>query len=196
MLIISGHRTTLRDWRVADLEAHAYWLQPGHLWKSLDAPYHPGPSAAEIPAIIERQRRRITAHDLPVPRTSLVIADGADELIGLVTWYWESAEFSWPLLGIAIYDPVHWGHGLGYEALGLWTEHLFRELPDTVRLGLRTWSGNHGMIGLAHKLGYRQEACFRKAHLIGGQYYDALGFGTLREEWQECYPRGFAATIG
>lgn len=36
-------------------------------------------------------------------------------------------------------------------------------------LDLRTWSGNHGMMRLAEKLGFLQEACFRKARIVRGE---------------------------
>lgn len=198
MIPISLHGTTilLRDWRVADLDAHAHWLQPGHRWKDLDAPYYPGPALGEIPAIIARQRINIEQGDLPRPRTSLVIADRQTHaLLGLVNWYWESVETNWPLVGIVIYDPANWGKGYGYQALGLWSDYLFRELPAIVRLDLRTWSGNRGMMRVAEKLGYVLEARFRRARIVDGVYYDGLGYGILRQEWQALYPYGFAATL-
>lgn len=46
---------------------------------------------------------------------------------------------------------------------------------------------------LAEKLGYRQEACFRKARIIEGQYFDSVGYGILCEEWEKLYPNGFRA---
>jgi len=36
-----------------------------------------------------------------------------------------------------LYDPATWGQGLGYEALGLWGDYLFTELPKIARLDLR-----------------------------------------------------------
>lgn len=196
MIRIPGMLIVLRDWQLDDLEPHAAWLRPGQRWQELDAPYYPGPTPEEIPAIIARKRRRIEKGDLPIPRSSLAIADSRNNaLLGTVDWYWESAETNWPCVGIVIYDPANWGQGRGYEALGLWSEHLFRELPRIARLDLRTWSGNPGMMRLATKLGYREEARFRKARLVKGQYYDGMGYGVLREEWEERYPRGFAAEL-
>jgi putative hydrolase of HD superfamily len=116
-------------------------------------------------------------------------------MLGMVTRYWESRETLWMSVGLAIYDPRHWGRGLGYEALGLWTDYLFREMPEIVRLDLRTWSGNVGMVRLAEKLGYVREACFRKARIVDGKYYDSLGYGVLREEWSGRYPDGFAVSL-
>jgi len=50
---------------------------------------------------------------------------------------------------------------------------------------LRTWSGNEGMMELAAKMGFKEEARFRKARIVKGQYYDSIGFGLLRDEWEK-----------
>ena len=144
--------------------------------------------------MVERRRATIMSGDWPSPRANLVVADReSDRLIGLVTWSWESEETYWPVVGIVLYEPATWGYGLGYEALGLWSDYLFDALPAIARLDLRTWSGNRGMMRLAEKLGYTLEARFRKARLVEGAYYDGLGYGVLREEWRERYPHGFSA---
>lgn len=121
--------------------------------KGWTGPYYPLPSADAVAAMVERDRIAIASGDWPSPRTNLVVAGrGTDELTGLVTWSWESEETYWPVVGIVLYDPATWGHGLGYEALGLWSDYLFDALPAIARLDLRTWSGNGGMIrpGLRH----------------------------------------------
>ena len=51
------------------------------------------------------------------------------------------------------------------------------------------------MIGLAQKLGYREEARFRKARIVDGEFYDGLGYGILRDEWTHRFPAGFAASL-
>ena len=123
------------------------------------------------------------------------IADrAADTLLGTVGWYWIGKETNWLAIGVALYDPTTWGKGIGYQALGMWCEYLWAAMPQIVRLDLRTWSGNHGMIRLAEKLGFQREACFRKARIVGGEYYDGLGSGMLREEWRERYLQGFEAS--
>lgn len=124
----------------------------------------------------------------------MVIADRAsDALIGVAAWYWIGQETNWPAIGIALFDPASWGQGLGYAALGCWCEYLWAALPQIVRLDLRTWSGNYGMMRLAEKLGFQQEARFRKARIVRGDYYDGLGYGVLRDEWRARYPDGFGA---
>lgn len=196
MIQLPGVKISLRDWRVSDLDTHARWLVPGQRWQELDGPYYLGPTLDEIPALIARQRAGIMAPQLPWPRSSLVIAHAqTDAPLGLVNWHWESVETYWPLIGILIYDPAHWQQGYGYEALGLWGDYLFRELPQIVRLDLRTWSGNRGMMRLALKLGFVEEARFRQARIVKNVYYDGLGYGVLRSEWMARYPDGFAAGL-
>ena len=65
----------------------------------------------------------------------------------------------------------------------MWIDYLFEECKAIVRLDLRTWSGNQRMISLAKKLGFKEEARFRKARIINGSYFDSIGMGILREEW-------------
>lgn len=196
MMIIKGQKINLRDWRLADLEPYAYWQRPEHRWQELDGPYYPPPELAEIPNIVNRLREKIEAANWPQPRQQLIIANSeTDTLTGIVTWYWTSEETNWLSVGISIYDPAHWGKGIGYEALGLWSEHLLAAMPQLARLDLRTWSGNTGMMKLAEKLGYCEEARFRKARIVKGKYYDGMGYGILREEWQTLYPHGFAAHL-
>lgn len=195
MTKITGSKICLRDIEHSDLESYRHWQQPGHQWQTLDGPYYPKPTAADVEKQIEAIAKRITAAEWPEVRSRLFIAEReTDTLLGMVSRYWISQETNWAAVGIVIYDPAYWGQGIGYEALGLWTDYLLTAFPDWVRLDLRTWSGNLGMIGLARKLGYREEARFRKARIVEGVYYDGLGFGILREEWQAQFADGFAAT--
>lgn len=196
MVQIDGERIVLRDWRLDDLESFAFWLDPGQRWHAFDGPYYPKLPRDQITEMIARRRDVIVAGAHPDPRTSLVIADRVtDALLGQVTWYWESEETHWLSVGIGIYDPELWDKGLGYEALGLWGEYLLAAMPQLARLDLRTWSGNIGMMRLAEKLGFREEARFRKARIVDGTYHDGMGYGVLREEWDARYPNGFAAHV-
>lgn len=194
---LTGKKILLRDWAMSDLPIYKHWMQAGHDWKKLDAPYYSSPSVEEVTEIVEDQRNAIEYGDWPNPRNQLIIVTAPDNrMIGQVSWYWISEETHWPALGIVIYDPQFWRRGIGYEALGLWSDYLFKTAPQFVRLDLRTWSGNAGMMRLALKLGYREEARFRMARVVDGQYYDGMGYGVLRDEWQARYPNGFAAALG
>ncbi|MFN8378227.1 MAG: hypothetical protein U0452_06100 [Anaerolineae bacterium] len=92
-LVIEGERVHLRDWSVADLDAYAYWLRPGHRWQDFDGPYYGHTPEEQIPNLIDGVRQRIDRADFPDPRTRLVIADREpDLLIGQVSRYWISEE--------------------------------------------------------------------------------------------------------
>ncbi|MDJ0974955.1 MAG: GNAT family protein [Planctomycetota bacterium] len=198
MRIASGPRLCLRDMALHDLDAWRHWMQPGRRWRELDGPYYQQDvTAPSIDDAIEKHRARITADEpLPPVRERALIADaGDDSALGHVSRYWISRETNWAALGVVLYDDERWGQGLGFEALGLWTDYQFEHEPSFVRLGLRTWSGNTGMMRLATKLGFQQEACFRKARIVEGAYYDSLGYGVLREEWTARFPNGFAASL-
>ena len=191
---ISGCRIRLRDWTLEDLPAYKHWLQPDQEWHRHDGPWWGPPRVETIEAEIEQMRGEILGADWPVPRKGVVIADLAtDRFIGTTGWSWKLKEANSRDVGIGIYDPRNRGKGLGFEALGLLTEHLFDALPEIVRLGVGTWSGNVRMVGLAKKLGYLEEACVRRGVIVEGEYYDSVGYGILREEWKDRYPNGFAA---
>ncbi len=198
---LRGGRVHLRDWRLADLEPYAEWMQPHHRWRQLDGPYYPRVTGERITRRLDTMRQRI-ARGFTHPRTRMVISEtdvktGAesDALIGTVSRYWQSEETRWLSVGISIYDPANWGRGLGFEALGLWCQYLLDQPLDLARVDLRTWSGNHGMIRLAEKLGFTREAVFRRARIVEGEFYDGLGFGVLREEWAARFPGGFASHL-
>ena len=190
--LLIGKQIILRDWLITDLDGYAQWLQPGQTWQQTDGPYEPAPTMDEIATQLDRLQQQISSREFPTPRRHLVIADRqTNELRGRVNAYWEQQTSRSINMGIALYDPATWGHGLGYEALGLWTDYLFTALPQIVRLGLRTWSGNGGMMRLATKLGFREEMRLRKARLVDGEWFDGMGYGILRTEWQARYPQGF-----
>lgn len=193
MILVQGNQINVRDWQIGDLDDYAHWQHPDHAWHRLDGPYYAKPKPEDIPAMIKKIRSIVEKADWPTPRKRLVIADReTDQLIGTVSWYWIGEETNWLAQGIVIFNEKYWGRGIGTEALGLWSQYLLDNMPQIVRLDLRTWSGNHGMIGLARKLGYHEEARFRNARVVDDQYYDGLGFGILREEWESRYPKGFS----
>lgn len=189
---ISGKRVQLRDIKSKDRLNLIHWLQPHHEWHKFNGPYYPPTLPENIPSMVDNW----LSPELSAIRYRLVIAHQEnDELMGLVTRYWISKETHWLAIGIAVYDAQTWGKGLGYEALGLWCDYLFASNPNLVRLDLRTWSGNMGMIKLAENLAFICEATFRKARIVDGKYYDGLGYGILREEWEHLYSDGFAKSL-
>ena len=183
-MIIIGNALDLRDMQFSDLGVIQHWSHPSHEWHKFNGPYYPPAPVEEIPEIISRYAKSIAVDQLPLLRRRLMIVDKNDECIGIVSRYWISEETNWTAIGISIWNPENWSKGYGYDALGLWCTYLFASEPKFTRLDLRTWSGNYGMMKLAEKLRFKREAIFRKARIVKGQYYDGLGYGILREEWE------------
>ncbi len=175
---------SLRDWQMKDLETERFWQQPHHQWHLTDGPYYPKRTSDEVDTYINRLSLKIQQTDFPTTRAHLPIVDlETDKQIGRVSCYWESIETNWLCIGISIYDPEYWNQGIGFEALTLWCNYLFYSDLNLVRLDIRTWSGNYGMMRLAEKLGFTKEAVFRNARIVNGLYYDSIGYGVLKEEW-------------
>ncbi|MFW5748348.1 MAG: GNAT family N-acetyltransferase [Chloroflexota bacterium] len=196
MTIMSGRRFVLRDMQQEDLAVFSQWMQPGREWQRFDGPYYTKATTEEVAAQVTRLEARIAAGEWPPLREQLAIANKVtDAIVGMVSRYWISQETNWTAIGIAVWDPENWNKRIGYEALGLWCAYLFNAEPDFVRLDMRTWSGNLRMMRLAKKLGFMLEARFRKARIVEGRYYDGLGYGVLREEWDARYPQGFVASL-
>ena len=193
---LTGKKIILRDPQLSDLEAFGYWMQPGHEWQKTDGPYYTRPSKEQVAEIVVKWEQAINAQNWPDLRQRLVVVESLNEsVIGMVNRYWISEGTNWTALGITIYYPEFWGKGYGSEALGIWCQYLFDNEPKFVRLDLRTWSGNIGMMKVAKKLGFKKEAVFRMARIVDGEYYDGLGYGILRTEWEEHYAKGFSMSI-
>ena len=193
---ISGKKIILRNWQLQDLERYAHWEMPGHKWQNFNGPYFPRIKAENVPSMIQELRGRIETNEWePVPKQTPIASKSENKLIGTVNWYWIGQETNWLAIGIVVYDPAAWGQGIGYEALGLWCDYLWAVMPAIVRLDLRTWSGNGRMMRLAERLGFQEEARFRKARIVDGKYYDGMGYGILREEWRALYPNGFGNLV-
>ncbi len=174
----------LRKITALDLEVYAYWKLPIHSYHKLNGPYFQKQSEEEIAVEINQLRKEFEQGNRnPLPRIRLITTT-EDELIGEVSWYWKSEETSWLEVGVVILNDQFWQKGLGYEALTLWIDEVFREKKDLVRIGLTTWSGNIGMMRLAEKMGMTKEATYRKARIVDGRYYDSVSYGVLKEEWQ------------
>ena len=179
------NKIKLRDWLEKDLELYRFWYTGDKAWKKFDGPYYQKPTPAEVEETINTLKLKIISNNWDTPRQRMVIAtETDDQLIGTVSWYWQSQETNWKSIGIVIYDENYWSGGIGSQALQLWVNYLFENCSDIVRLDLRTWSGNERMMNLGKKLGFKEEARFRKARIVDGVYFDSIGMGLLREEWE------------
>ena len=78
-----------------------------------------------------------------------------------------------------IYDPAHWGGGLGREALRQWTNLTFAE-TDAHVLTLTTWSGNERMVRSAARVGYQECGRVPEARAWQGRRCDRVRLARLR----------------
>ncbi len=185
---IQGKKIKLRDWQTRDIPVYRQWNIGHHTWMEFDGPYYPKMTEDEVRLSIERINKRIEENNFPPVRERMNICDlENDVFIGQVSSYWQSKETNWLSIGIVIYDEAFWSRGIGAEALDLWCAYLFKNMPELARLDLRTWSGNKGMMKLAEKIGFKLEAVFRKARIVKGKYFDSIGYGILREEFERKY---------
>jgi RimJ/RimL family protein N-acetyltransferase len=182
VLIIVGDRICLRQFHDADL---SWWRKAlmQNAWARWDAPWEPRLSRSDLKMMMERART--LARQRVPPPNRMVIETRTGTPIGSVSRYWVDERTEWLEVGIGIYNRRLWGRGYGREAFALWIDYLFGAM-DLRRIGLRTWSGNKRMMGLARRLGFKQEATFREAYASRTRRYDRVAFGLLRREWKRA----------
>lgn len=183
---IQGERLILRSYQFSDLTEIQKWLHPSEEWCKFDSPYSITIGKEFKQDIISKWNLSTIEKDGEFPEEKLmIIKSDVDQVIGIVTWNWVSKTTVWPSIGIIIFNPKYWNKGYGFDALELWCDYLFEAEPRFHRIDIRTWSGNRGMMKLAEKLGFKKEAVFRKARIVNGKFYDSIGYGILREEWNK-----------
>ncbi|MDF2801085.1 MAG: putative superfamily hydrolase [Anaerocolumna sp.] len=175
----------LRELQVNDLDAYLYFNHPDREYHKYDGPYYHHKNEEELRIFVDELKQKfMQGEDQVLPNKKLIIDGRTKVILGQVNWYWKSVETLWLEVGIILYDEGIWGHGVGKTALKLWINEVFLIHPQIVRVGLSTWSGNLRMIRLAKRLGMTREACYRKARIVNGAYYDSISYGVLREEWE------------
>lgn len=113
--------------------------------------------------------------------TLAIVDKKTDKHIGNISlqnidWITRSAE-----LAILIGDSTFFGHGIGYEASKLITEHGFRTL-NLQRIYCGTSADNKAMQHLAVKLGMSKEGTRKNGIFNNGQYVDIIEYGLLNVE--------------
>jgi RimJ/RimL family protein N-acetyltransferase len=142
-----------------------------------DWPYHEASatSAAQI-----RQQAAAGFYDNDQTRTFWIITGGTEAgLIRLLDLGDDT-----PLFDLRIRAACR-GQGLGTRALRWLTRYLFTEFPAIHRIEGTTRQDNHAMRRTFRKCGYVKEAHYRQAWPApSGKVYDAVGYATLRSDWQ------------
>jgi len=179
----------IRDLKITDLLKYKEMIQPEKEYHKFNGPYYDRMSSSEIDDFIETIKTKISRGEKPILYKEAIVDKETEELIGEVNWYWKSKETNWLEVGIIIFNEKYWGKGIGYIALPMWINKIFKRFPEIVRIGLSTWSGNLRMIKLAEKIGLKKEAEYKKARIVDGTYYDSLSYGILKDEWIKKYEK-------
>jgi len=183
--MIEGRLVRLRALRAEDAEHHLRWRNDPEVvhWATGGDPMF-GPVTAEAVGLAFETMLRL------IPRESAVLtvedlADGA--VIGMADYRDLDPYAGVVTVGVTIGERARWGHGHGSDALRLLVGHLFGGFP-LHRVELDTWSGNTRAVRAFTKAGFREEGRRRGAVLVGGERYDRVLFGVLREEWETGAP--------
>lgn len=177
---------TLRELKIEDLDDYLKWKHPSREFRKYNAPYYRQETESELQELVDIYRGKLKQWEQNVLENKKIIANKmTDEIVGEVNWYWKSEETLWMELGIVIFNEKYWRQWIGHIALKMWIDEKFKENPYIIRLGLSTWSGNIGMIKLAEKLGFQNEAVYRKARIVNNEYFNSVSYGILREEWEQ-----------
>ncbi|MFA9466449.1 MAG: GNAT family N-acetyltransferase [Velocimicrobium sp.] len=188
-------KVIIRELEMKDLSDFLYWNHPSREFHKFNGPYYGKKNEEELRKYIEEIKELFQKGASNVLKNKKIVANrDTDEIIGQVNWYWKSEETLWMEIGVVIFNENYWGKGIGYEALKLWIDEIFDENPKLVRIGLSTWSGNLRMMHLAEKLGFTKEAVYRKARIVNNEYYDAISYGILKEDWENFNSEGAFCT--
>jgi len=88
-------------------------------------------------------------------------------------------------ISFLIGEKALWGKGICTNAVANILDYLFAD-QSFHRVQGGVCSANRSSIRIFQKLGFTQEACFREAVLLEGEYADDLKFGMLADEWLSC----------
>ncbi|WP_019008685.1 GNAT family N-acetyltransferase [Deinococcus aquatilis] len=172
---------SIRGRRPRDLPTLRRWLaDPEAAWRKWDAPYfHAASTTAAMQDYVELLGTRP-----PDPNERVIDVGGV--CIGMVNRSEEApAGGGWWDLGILVYDPAHWGRGVGTRALELWVTATFEETNAHV-VTFTTWGGNERMIRAALRLGFREAGRVREARVVAGQRYDSVRLDMLCADWERA----------
>jgi RimJ/RimL family protein N-acetyltransferase len=90
-------------------------------------------------------------------------------------------------VGIGIGERAFWGKGYGSEAMNLGLRFCFEAL-NLRRVTLDVFEYNQRAYRSYLKCGFKEEGRLRQWMLRGGQRYDLIFMGILREEWEQKNP--------
>jgi RimJ/RimL family protein N-acetyltransferase len=160
-----------------DAECMARWNRNSEYQQLLDS----GPSnlwtVQQIREWIEKNYNDLYAFSIHTLADDRII--GSVDLNGI---QWTAGD-AW--VGIGIGEPELWGKGYGREAMQLILRFGFEQL-NLKRISLTVFEYNQRAYHSYLKLGFREEGRLRQWMQRGGERYDMIYMGILREEWESA----------
>jgi RimJ/RimL family protein N-acetyltransferase len=189
---LENDRVILRDMIPADVEDRVYWQTVETEWMDWDAPWENDPRSIYYEPFDELAYRRYCVQRLANPmdenqmRMSFQICsnDGQETHIGWCNCYLVDEEYRFSPVGtrhtIGIDIPPPSARRKGY-ATAAWMLFIQYLLTSGVKyVYTQTWSGNERVLGLIHKLGFREVDRKKGIRFVNGKPYDALTFRLSR----------------
>lgn len=174
---LSGERICIRALERADLDGnYLQWLNDYEVTKYLESGIFPNNMEA-----MERYFERIDQSPNDV-MFAIIEKDNNKHIgnikIGNINWVSRTAD-----IGFLVGEKESWGKGYGSEAVKLAVDYCFNRL-NLQKIIIGVVSINLASIRICEKLGFSLEGTIRRWKYIDGEYYDALYFGLLGEEYQ------------
>jgi len=174
----------LRDIELWDLNDYLKLNHPDKEFHKFNWPYYKQNTLKDLENYVLEVKQKLENWEKePILDKKMIIDKQNNKLIWAVNWYWKSQETNWIEIWVVIFNENYWGKWIWFQALKIWIQDIFLNFPNLVRIWLSTWSGNIRMMKLAEKLWLQKEACYKKARIVNGEYYDSLSYWILKEDW-------------
>jgi RimJ/RimL family protein N-acetyltransferase len=109
-----------------------------------------------------------------------------DKLIGIIEINRIMRQARHCMFWYAIGDADYRGRGYGSDALRVLLKFAFLEM-NLNRVGLEVMSYNTAALTAYERIGFVREGVQREVVYRDGAYYDIIGMGMLRREWEARY---------
>lgn len=168
----------LRDMIESDIEDYVTWFTAETEWANWDAPWEPldCDETTERAAWTEYYHSVKTLADHIVRWKFEIEENGVH--IGWISAYTDLGYIEnpekIPAIGLDIPNPNVRGRGCGTDALKQFIAYLRKHGHRSFYT--QTWSGNHPMIRVAEKFGFKEVFRKKNARWVNGKQYDAITY--------------------
>lgn len=180
--MLTGKKVVLRAFERADLKHLHRWQNDEEIMRLARS----FPDHAISAEALETQYEKAIKGDEGEDRYYMIQEKGGREPIGWATlkvshWTRRTTDAD---LGLAIGEKDRWKKGYGTEVVELLLREAFEQL-NLHRVGWWTFAENEASVGLAKKMGFREEGRLRDAVFFDNRYHDGVALGLLRDEYEQ-----------